>query len=73
MTRHAVLLLVPPRSFCTAVSVEDGCVMWSRAKPWLEALLRSGRIQRLQGYLAINTEVPQPYVILRVTPVARGS
>ena len=31
-------------SFCTAVSVEDGCVLWAEALSWLEGLLESGRI-----------------------------
>ena len=38
----------------TAVSVEDGCVLWAEALSWLEGLLESGRIQRLRGYLAVN-------------------
>ncbi len=39
-------------SFCTAVCVEDGAVLWPLAERWLVKLLQ--RVQRLQGYLAIN-------------------
>ena len=41
-------------SFSTAVVVEDGGVQWDAAEAWLNKLLRSGRVLRVQGFLAIS-------------------
>ena len=67
-------------SFCTAVCVEDGAVLWPQAEIWLRSLMESGRVLRLQGYLAVNTESaavcghagPESAVQIRLVHGVRG-
>ena len=67
-------------SFCTAVCVEDGAVLWPQAETWLRSLMESGRVLRLQGYVSVNTESaavcghagPESVVQIRLVHGVRG-